>query len=109
MQGANPPSIKWGIASQFIALYREVLIKAGVLKSDNTPVELSDSEAGAETQTNEIIEVMARADVDYFWVHGGKRFEAFEKPIASGVRKRMQAIYAALEEAGYRAQKIREK
>jgi hypothetical protein len=106
VQGAKLPSIKWGIASQFIALYREVLIKAGVLKSDNTPAD-SDLEAGADTQTTEIIEVMARADVNYFWAPGGKRFEAFEKPIASGVRRRMQAIHAALEEAGYQTRKRR--
>jgi len=35
---------------------------------------------------SEIIEIMARADVDYFWQEGGKRFEHFEKPIAAGVR-----------------------
>jgi hypothetical protein len=105
--GAKPPSVKWGIASQFIALYREVLIEAGVLKSDNTPAE-SETETADEAHTSEIIEVMARADVNYFWVQGGKRFEAFDKSIASGVRKRMRAIHAALEGAGYKVRKSQE-
>lgn len=105
--GANPPKIKWGIASQFIALYREVLIKAGVLRSDNTPVE-SEAKAEAGAHTNEIIEIMARADVNYFWAQGGKRFETFERPVAAGVRKRMLAIYAALQSASYKVQKMQQ-
>jgi hypothetical protein len=52
---------------------------------------------------------MARADVDYFWIQGGKNFEAFERPIASGVRRRMRSIYAALKLAGYKMQKIQER
>jgi hypothetical protein len=82
-----------------------VLIKAGVLKSDNTPVD-SEAEAAAGAQANEIIEMMARADVNYFWVQGGKRFEAFEKPVTAGVRKRMRAIHAALESAGYNVHRL---
>lgn len=34
--GAEMPSKEWGLVSQFIGLYREVLIKAGVLRADNT-------------------------------------------------------------------------
>jgi len=34
--GTNPPSKKWGVVSQFIGLYRGTLIKAGMLKNDNT-------------------------------------------------------------------------
>lgn len=42
--GGNPPSKQWGIASQFIAVYRLALIEAGVLRSNNTVVEqVSDS------------------------------------------------------------------
>jgi len=54
---------------------------------------------------SEVIEVMARADVDYFWQDTGKRFENFEKPIAAGVRSRMEAIVAALGFAGFQIQK----
>jgi hypothetical protein len=50
---------------------------------------------------DEIIEVMARADVDYFWQDPGKRFVDFEKPIADGVRARMTMIRQALESSGY--------
>ena len=32
----EPPSKNWGLVSQFIALYRKVLIMAGVLSADNT-------------------------------------------------------------------------
>jgi hypothetical protein len=46
---------------------------------------------------DEIIEVMARADVDYFWQDPGKRFVDFEKPIADGVRARMTMIRQALD------------
>ncbi len=49
----------------------------------------------------EIIEIMARADVDYFWREGGARFENFEKPVAAGVRSRMEAIVTALAGAGF--------
>jgi hypothetical protein len=34
--GGELPSKEWGLVSQFIGLYREVLIKAGVLRADNT-------------------------------------------------------------------------
>lgn len=37
--GGRPPSKQWGIASQFIAVYRLALIEAGVLRADNTVVE----------------------------------------------------------------------
>lgn len=37
--GGKPPSKQWGIASQFIAVYRLALIEAGVLRADNTVVE----------------------------------------------------------------------
>jgi hypothetical protein len=50
---------------------------------------------------DEIIEVMARADVDYFWQDPGNRFVNFEKPIADGVRARMAVIRKALESSGY--------
>lgn len=50
---------------------------------------------------DEIVEIMARADVDYFWRDGGKRFENFEKPIAAGVRLRVKTIIEALDNAGY--------
>jgi hypothetical protein len=61
------------------------------------------SGVGLRTQQimSEIIETMARADVDYFWRQGGNRFENFEKPVAEGVRKRMEGIVAALETAGF--------
>ena len=36
--GGKPPSKRWGIASQFIAVYRLALIAAGVLRADNTVV-----------------------------------------------------------------------
>ena len=51
---------------------------------------------------SEIIETMARADVDYFWQEGGNRFENFEKTVAAGVQTRMEAIVAALAAAGFR-------
>ncbi|MET4115914.1 hypothetical protein ABIB85_005150 [Bradyrhizobium sp. JR1.5] len=38
--GAEMPSKEWGLVSQFIGLYREVLIKAGVLRADNTVSEI---------------------------------------------------------------------
>jgi hypothetical protein len=50
---------------------------------------------------SEIIETMARADVDYFWQEGGNRFENFEKTVAAGVQTRMEAIVAALAAAGF--------
>jgi hypothetical protein len=50
---------------------------------------------------DEIIEAMARADVDYFWQDPGNRFVNFEKPIADGVRARMAVIRKALESSGY--------
>ncbi len=34
--GASPPSKQWGVASQFIGVYREALIKAKILKRDLT-------------------------------------------------------------------------
>jgi hypothetical protein len=54
---------------------------------------------------NEIVEIMARADVDYFWQEGGARFDNFEKPIAAGVRSRMETILKALATAGFEVQK----
>jgi hypothetical protein len=50
---------------------------------------------------DEVIEIMARADVDYFWRDPGKRFENFTKPIADGVRSRMEAIRNALKSLGF--------
>ena len=50
---------------------------------------------------DEIIEIMARADIAYFWREAGKSFEQFEKPVADGVRARMHAIVQALEAEGY--------
>jgi hypothetical protein len=50
---------------------------------------------------SEIIEIMSRADVDYFWQEGGTRFDGFEKPVADGVRRRMEAILAALAASGW--------
>jgi hypothetical protein len=50
---------------------------------------------------DEVIEIMARADVDYFWRDPGKRLEGFEKPIADGVRSRMRAIHEALAVSGF--------
>ncbi|MBN9603403.1 MAG: hypothetical protein J0G33_10780 [Afipia felis] len=32
----DPPAKEWGIVSQFIELYREILIEVGVLRADNT-------------------------------------------------------------------------
>jgi hypothetical protein len=69
----------------------------------NQIVSRDGSPEGAEIMS-EIIEVMARADVDYFWQHAGNRFENFEKPVADGVRKRMAGIVAALETAGFKIQ-----
>jgi hypothetical protein len=44
----EPPSKEWGLVSQFIGLYREVLIVAGVLRSDNTVAEVEiEPEAAA--------------------------------------------------------------
>lgn len=37
--GGEPPSKDWGLVSQFIGLYREALIVAGVLRKDNTLTE----------------------------------------------------------------------
>jgi hypothetical protein len=54
---------------------------------------------------DEIVEIMARADVDYFWQEGGTRFDNFEKPIAVGVRLRMASIVKALSIAGYSVRK----
>ena len=54
---------------------------------------------------DEIVEIMARADVDYFWRDGGKRFENFEKPIAAGVRLRVKSIIEALDKDGYSIRK----
>ena len=54
---------------------------------------------------DEIVEIMARADVDYFWRDGGKRFEHFEKPIAAGVRSRVKSVVEALDNAGYSVKK----
>jgi hypothetical protein len=34
----NPPVRHWGLVSQFISLYRGVLIDAGILRVDNTPI-----------------------------------------------------------------------
>jgi hypothetical protein len=51
---------------------------------------------------SEIIEVMARADVDYFWREGGQHLDGFTKPIADGVRKRMAAIVEGLDAAEYK-------
>lgn len=42
--GGKPPSKGWGIASQFIALYRLALVEAGILKADNTIAEPVDEE-----------------------------------------------------------------
>jgi hypothetical protein len=40
--GGEPPSKQWGMVSQFIAFYREALIRAGVLRADNTVEETPD-------------------------------------------------------------------
>jgi hypothetical protein len=46
----DPPSKEWGLVSQFIALYREVLIVAGVLRADNTVMEVEvDTRAPSPT------------------------------------------------------------
>ncbi|WGD50978.1 hypothetical protein QA641_36270 [Bradyrhizobium sp. CB1650] len=37
--GAQPPRKEWGIVSQFVDLYREMLIKTGILRADNTASE----------------------------------------------------------------------
>lgn len=37
--GAEPASKRWGLVSQFIALYRLALIEAGILRPDNTVAE----------------------------------------------------------------------
>lgn len=37
MLGSNPPSKKWGIVSQFIGLYRAVLIEVGEIKIEKGP------------------------------------------------------------------------
>jgi len=34
--GGDQRSKEWGVASQFIGLYREVLMLAGILQADNT-------------------------------------------------------------------------
>ncbi|MGN7772202.1 hypothetical protein [Phyllobacterium sp. 22552] len=39
--GGTPPSKEWGIASQFIEVYRLALIESGILKADNTVAEPS--------------------------------------------------------------------
>jgi hypothetical protein len=54
---------------------------------------------------DEVLEIMARADVDYFWRDGGNRFENFTKPIADGVRSRMEAIRTALQSSGFTVRK----
>jgi hypothetical protein len=48
---------------------------------------------------DEIIEIMARADVE--WRGPGTPFEQLDKPIADGVRDRMRAILSALEAEGF--------
>lgn len=103
--GDQPVSKEWGLVSQFIGLYREVLIMAGVLRPDNTAILAASDIAIELPPTNEIIEVMARADVNYFWKDGGNRLEAFEKPVAAGVRTRMEFISAALMASGFTIQK----
>ena len=50
---------------------------------------------------DEIIEIMARADIAYFWREAGKSFEQFEKPVPGGVRDRMRGVVQALEAEGY--------
>jgi hypothetical protein len=104
LMGSVPPSKEWGLVSQFIGLYREVLITAGVIRPDNTIVVSPETE-GDLPAIADIVEIMARADVDYFWKEGGGRFEKFEKPIADGVRQRMKLIVAALGAAGFAVQK----
>lgn len=42
--GGKPPSKTWGIASQFIAVYRGALIEAGILRTDNTVTETANQE-----------------------------------------------------------------
>ena len=37
--GGEPPSKDWGVVSQFIGVYREAFITAGVLRNDNTLTE----------------------------------------------------------------------
>ena len=37
--GGRPPSKEWGIASQFIEVYRLTLIEAGILRANNDPVD----------------------------------------------------------------------
>jgi hypothetical protein len=49
---------------------------------------------------DEIIEIMSRAEIDFFRQASVRRFDEFEKAIADGVRARMRAIVAALEAEG---------
>jgi hypothetical protein len=40
--GGKPSSKEWGVAGQFIGLYRLALTEAGILKADNTIAEPAD-------------------------------------------------------------------
>jgi hypothetical protein len=59
--GAEMPNKRWGLVSQFIGLYRSVLIEAGVLRVDNT-IAAADDGRTIEQSSNP-----SETKIDWLW------------------------------------------